>query len=134
MRAPPMVEFNIPQVTTIYVLKELNIKTGCDDISAQFLKTSASVIAPFICDLRNESINTSTFPDMWKVAKVKAAFKKGLQTEVDNYRSPATLCVISKIIEKHIQTNFSNFLEQYDLLSATQSGFRRGYFMPDCFN
>ena len=111
MRVPPMVEFSIPQVTTTYVLKELkelNIKkaTGCDDISAQFLKTSASVIAPLICDLINESINTSTFPDMWKVAKVKAAFK-GSQTEVDNYRPLAILCVISKIIEKHIHTNFS---------------------------
>ena len=92
-------------------------------IYAQFLKTSASVIAPFICDLINESINTSTFPDVWKVAKVKAAFKKGSQTEIDNYRPLTTLCVISK----HIHTNFSNFLEQYDPLSATQSGFRRGY-------
>ena len=56
-----MVEFSIHQVTAIYVLKELkelniNKATECDDISAQFLKTSASVIAPFTCDLINESM------------------------------------------------------------------------------
>ena len=44
---------------------------------------------------------------------------------MDNYRPISILCAGSKIIEKHVHKHFYNFLTQYDLISPTQSGFRK---------
>ena len=76
---------------------------------------------------RNHSLNTSTFPSVWKEAKVKPLFKKGSSTDVNNYRPISILPTLSKLIEKHVHVSFVHFLNSFKLLHATQSGFRKGH-------
>ena len=105
-RVPSSVEFNIPEVSMDFVIKELqdlNIKktTGSDDISSFYLRHSVLAIAPQFGDLLNRSISLSVFPDTWKTAKVKPAFKGGTQSSLDNYKPLSMLCVAFKVLEKH---------------------------------
>ena len=65
------------------------------------------------------------FPDTWKTAKVKPAFKGGTQSSLDNYRPLSMLCVASKVLEKHVYLHLSNYLDKFNLITECQSGFRK---------
>ena len=67
--------------------------TGLDGLSPVTLKNLCDGIAPILCDVINESISTSEFPDIWKVAKIIPIFKSGLRNNTNNYRP-----------KKHIKT------------------------------
>lgn len=53
----------------------------------------------------NLSIIVSTFPEKCKTAKSKPIFKKGVNTDTNNYRPASVLPLASKLIEqlKHFQ-------------------------------
>ena len=86
------------------LLSKTNIskEAGIDKLSGTFIKDGAESIANHFTKIINLLIASSLFPDLCKIAKLIALFKKGLRTEVKNYRP------ISKIFEKvvHIQTIF----------------------------
>ena len=124
--------FNIPNISIAKVstmLRNLDItkSTGLDNIGPRLLKLSAQSIAPIISFMINYSLNTSTFPSIWKEAKVKPLLKKGPSTEVNNYRPISILPTLSKLIEKHVSASFTDFLNNFKLLHTTQSSFRKGH-------
>ncbi len=57
----------------------------------------------------NQTINTGTFPDKLKIAKVTPVYKKDDQTQFTNYRPISLLPVISKIFERIIYNQVYNF-------------------------
>ena len=58
----------------------------------------------------NLSIQSSVFPDSFKIAKLIALFKKGSRTEPKNYRPISLLPLFSKIFEKVVNLQTENFL------------------------
>ena len=78
---------------------------GIDNISSYFLKLALPFIGNSLAALFNTSIETSQFPDSWKVARVTPIFKEGDKTEKSNYRSISVLPVISRLFEKLVLTN-----------------------------
>ena len=70
------------------------------------------------------SIQSSSFPDLCKIAKLIALFKKGVRYEAENYRPLSLLPLFSKIFEKvvHIQTEI--FFNDNKILVVNQSAFR----------
>ena len=107
-------------------LSNLNVSkaTGLDNIGSKILKISANIIAPSLVYIINKSIISGSFPSMWKEAKVKPLFKSGDKDGINNYRPISILPTISKLIEKWVDINFSLFLNNYELLHKSQSGFR----------
>lgn len=67
------------------------------------------------------------FPSRWKSSKIITIRKSSLHTDKNNYRPISILCVISKIIERHIHDNLYTFLTELNLLHNAQSGFRRNH-------
>ena len=63
-----------------------------------------------------------TFSEI-NLARVLPLHKSGSKTCIDNYRPVSILCVLSKVLEKHIYKHFYRFLTKYDMLSEYQSGF-----------
>ena len=134
---PAVAQFNIPEVTEKYVLsqiKSLDPKkaTGDDQVCVPFLQMCAPAVAPLLCSILNESINSGQYPNSWKIARVCAIFKKGCAQDVSNYRPVAILNIMSKIIERHVYQCLLDYLNQYNLLSSNQSGFRKGYSCESC--
>ena len=58
---------------------------GTDNISSYFLKLALPFIENSLAFLFNTSIETSRFPDSWKVARVTPIFKDGDKTEKSKY-------------------------------------------------
>ena len=84
---------------------KVNKATGIDDISAKYLKLSASVISQPLATILNVSIANGIYPDDLKKAKVTPIFKKGDKHDINNYRLP----IITGIFERHISTKIQRF-------------------------
>jgi hypothetical protein len=62
------------------------------------------------------TLSTGYCPDQLKIAKVKPLYKKGLDTDVGNYR-PVSLICFSKIIEKIMHKRVLSFLNNYSIIN-----------------
>ena len=80
---PFVVSFVLKQLKTLKTNKAI----GLDRISAGLLKDSAECMAPILTRLFVWSLETSTFPSIWKCGKVTALYKGGDRTDCNNYRS-----------------------------------------------
>ena len=79
-KVPTDSEFNITLVDESFVLNQLqnlnvNKATGIDNISAKYLKMAAQAITKPLTKVLNLSIESNTFPDNLKKAKVTPIYK-----------------------------------------------------------
>ena len=128
-KLPINTEFVNPPANEIFVNKFLsdlnaNKSTGIDNIGPKILKLSANVITPSLTFIINKSILSGEFPSLWKEAKVKPLYKAGAKDDVNNYRPISILPTLSKLIEKWVNSQFFEYLNAFDLLHKSQSGFR----------
>ena len=109
------------------LLKGLKCKkaTGIDQLPSNLLKDAAPVIDKPLAHIINKSLSTSTFPNEWKQAKITPLFKSGSISSAENYRPISILPVISKIAEKIVQKQLTNYLEENHLLTDRQFGYRK---------
>ena len=129
---PEPMYFNIPYICEEKVRKmlsnlDISKSTGLDEIGPRFLKLSSNIIYPAICRILNASISQCVFPEKWKLAKVCPLFKAGCKQDVNNYRPISILPTLSKLLEKHVHNNFIAYLNHYNLIIQTQSGFRKNH-------
>ena len=75
----------------------------------------------------NTSLQNGQFPEPLKIAKLKPIHKGGPKSDPSNYRPISVLPVLSKIIEKHITKHIFAYLNKYDILHKSQSGFRKNH-------
>ena len=60
-------------------------------------------------------------------AKVNTIFQTGDEDNVNTYRPISILPTLSKIIEKWIATKLMSYLDKYQLLHKSRSGFRKNH-------
>ena len=111
------------------VLKQLsslipNKACGPDQIPPWFLKTFAADIAPILTGIFEDSMDSGTVPHRWKEANVCAVFKKGKKSDPANYRPISLTCVASKILEHIVHSFFMKHLNDHNILTDCQRGFR----------
>ena len=117
------------EVTEEEILKEVakfkNKKScGFDDIDmCTVKKVIPEIMAPlvYIC---NKSFELGIFPEKMKIAKVVPIFKAGERKLFTNYRPVSVLPQFSKILEKLYNNRLTNFIENHNLLTNGQYGFR----------
>ena len=98
--------------------------TGLDKIPCGILKTAADVVVPSLTLIFNQSIATGIFPKEWQSARVIPIFKKGANSDLENYRPISILPVVAKVFEKVVYNQFYEYLNRNNLLTDCQSGFR----------
>ena len=98
--------------------------TGLDNIDIGILKLILEDILPSLTRIINLSLNSSTFPDSWKKAKVIPLLKKGDPLDPKNYRPVALLSVMSKVLEKVIFMQVMDYLENHAILHPSHHGSR----------
>ena len=96
---------------------------GIDNISSYFMKLALPYIDTSLAFLFNTSIETSQFPDSWKVARITPIFKDGDRAEKSNYRPISVLPVISKLFEKLVFNQLNQYMKENGLFTSDQSGF-----------
>ena len=105
---------------------------GTDNISSYFLKLALPLIENSLAFLFNTSIETSRFPDSWKVARVTPIFKDGDRADKSNYRPISVMPVISRLFEKLVTNQLCQYMNDNGHFSCGQSGFLRLHSTVTC--
>ena len=77
-----------------------------------------------LANIYNASLESGTFPDKLKIAKVTPIHKKGDLRDVSNYRPISVLPVFSKPLEKLMYNRLTAFIDRNEVLTEAQHGFR----------
>ena len=105
---------------------------GTDKTSSYFLKLAVPYVSKSIAQLLNISTRNSIFPESEKTARVTPIFKEGDKSEPTNYRPISVLPVLTRLFEKLIFNQLFEYLNENNLLSQEQSGFRALHFTVSC--
>lgn len=123
-----MQEIRITQAAVRKVLWTLDERksSGPDGIPAIVLKKCAPELSPVLTRLFSLSYNSGIVPSSWKVAHVHPIPKKGDRSDPTNYRPIAITSLLSKVMERVINSQLLRYLEEHQLISDRQYGFRHG--------
>ena len=113
-------------------IKKLDTKKACQDtdIPTKILVENSDIFADFFFQNLNNVIVSSVFPTNVKYANLTPVHKKDSKNIESNYRPVSILSNISKIYERCLYSQISNFFEEK--LSIYQCGFRKGYSAQHC--
>ena len=102
-----------------YLLRKIDAKkaSGLDMIPSKLLKMAASIVAPSLRAVLTKSIITGIYPTKWKTARVTPVFKKGVKSDLNNYRPISVIPVVSKGFEKNVYDQLYQYLNDHKLLS-----------------
>ena len=114
------------EILTIINCLDSSKSSGAHNIPAKFIKLSANVIAPTLCDLYNYFITSEVFPDILKLAHVIPVHKSGPKEICNNYR-PIFSSPFAKIFEKCFYNQLNNFFSSFQLLNKQQFEFRQNH-------
>ncbi|XP_059053792.1 uncharacterized protein LOC131848053 [Achroia grisella] len=103
---------------------DVNKSNGPDGIPALVLKKCAPELCPVLTRLFALSYSSGQFPSSWKITLVHPVPKKGDRPNPSNHRPIAIASLISKVMERVINTQLLRYLEDHDLFSDRQYGFR----------
>ena len=85
---------------------------------------AASIVAPSLTAVFTKSILTGIYPTQWKMARLTPVFKKGVKSDLNNYRRISVIPVVPKVFEKIVYDQLYQYRNDIKLLSSCQSGFR----------
>ena len=111
------------------LLCKLNVKkaSGPDNISCKILRELSVEIAPVLTYIFQQSLDTGTVPLDWTKAQVTPIFKKGNRHLPENYRAVSLTSVPCKILEHIICSHVRDHLDEYNISTMVQHGFRGGH-------
>ena len=116
------------------ILKECifySVPKSCDidPIPSKLLIECRDSILPSLTDLFSSSLASGIFPQCITSALVTPILKKRclVHNDLNNYRPVSNLCFIEKILEKHVLSQVSSYLNSHNLCNACQSAYRPGH-------
>ena len=132
MRSYDKPSFNFHSVGTATVRRALKkvknmLSFGVDSVPIIAYKKAQEVLLLPLVHVINLILKTGTWPSEWKRAIIRPTLKTGeIPGEWASYRLVANLCSVSKIAEHVIHEHVTAYLEENDLFSPQQHGFRHG--------
>ncbi|GMT26457.1 hypothetical protein PFISCL1PPCAC_17754, partial [Pristionchus fissidentatus] len=87
-----------------------------------YKKCKISLVSPLMI-LFNKTLCTSTIPDIWKKAIVKP-IPKASSNSINMFRPISLICSVTKIFEKILIHEITEFLDRNNLFDPRQAGFR----------
>ena len=101
-----------------------NNRAAGREIPLHILKQSGFTYQ-MLTDCINDALSQGIFPDSLKLANITPVHKKDEATDKENYRPVSVLLLFSKIFEKVIYDQLSQYLEKY--LNSLLCGFRKAH-------
>lgn len=99
---------------------------GYDDINTSTLKICSKSIAIPLTHIVNLSLENGIFPDRLKYSVVKPLYKKGDDTDLNNYRPITLIPILAKIFEKVMAKRIQSFITDNNIIAGEQFGFQTG--------
>ena len=104
-----------------------NKSSSLDTIPLWLFKHCLPELLPIIHYIVNQSLIEGIFPAALKEASIRPGLKKPTLDvdELKNYRPISNLTYLSKILEKAVHNQLCNYVNDNNLFSAYQSGYRK---------
>ncbi|XP_031777491.1 uncharacterized protein LOC116415943 [Nasonia vitripennis] len=100
---------------------------GEDGIPQSVIAKSLPVLGHLLVTLFNASLSCGVFPGAWKNAHLVPLKKKPIPSTVSDFRPIALLSFLSKVLEKIVHEQISDFLASKKILDPFQTGFRHNH-------
>ena len=94
-------------------------------IPAKVIKDNVDIVASYLLDLFNKSVDRNSFPDEMKDGDVRALFKNSDSFQKKNYRPITVLPSVSKVFERLLANQMLPIVNKF--LSPKICGYRQGY-------
>ena len=101
--------------------------TGMDQIPVKFVKLAKDYISGPITHVINRCIVTSSFPKVWKIARISPIPKVNEPRCDADHRPVSILPTLSKVFERLGLHQLIEYINEEALLCPTISGFRKGH-------
>jgi hypothetical protein len=98
---------------------------GPDGIPPAALKRCGNDIPLFLLKMFNLSLDSGVFPDIWKMSIIIPRHKSGPKHLISNYRPINHTSIISRTLERIVQSQLCSYLLSNNLISSSQHGFLR---------
>ncbi|KAK3517526.1 hypothetical protein QTP70_012612 [Hemibagrus guttatus] len=124
---------SLTQLSTVASEEVLQITRSCnpttcplDPIPSAMLQIISPDLLPFITTVINGSLTSAHVPTAFKKARVIPILKKPAldPSDISNYRPVSLLSFLSKILERVVCNQLSDYLMQNNLHDPNQSGFK----------
>lgn len=99
---------------------------GPDELHPLMLKNCAKIISYPMYVIFSRSLSEGIVPEAWKTSTVVPIYKKGNRYDPLNYRPISLTSICCKTMERLICRHITGFLEERNILSDHQFGFRSG--------
>lgn len=110
------------------IVKKLPKKKGTEEgITSDILKAVFYVIKEEFSDIINKSLSEGCFPEEWKTSTVIPIPKIGKPKKASEYRPINMLPIYEKVLEIVIKKQIEGYLENNNIITEHQSGFRKNY-------
>ena len=114
----------------VFIFNKSSPSKSCslDPIPTSLLKECVNELSPIIARIVNLSLETGTFPSLYKKAIVRPLIKKpSLERKLSNYRPVSNLSFVSKIIEEAVSRQTTNHLKINCLNERMQSAYKKNH-------
>ena len=101
--------------------------TGADKIPIKFIKLVIDEIAAPLTIILNNFIAQSKYPACWKISRVCTIPKTSAPIKNDDYRPINILPALSKIYEKVVLQQLTEYIEAQNIYRDSIAGFRKGF-------
>ena len=101
-----------------------------NNVPTKYIKKSSDVFTPVITDYYNNCVAIGIFCNVLKLLKSSLHVRRANVQKKTNYRPISILSNISKIYERLMHDNMSDYFN--DVLSKFQCGFRKGFGAQNC--
>ena len=120
-------DFSFSKEDIISALKELDPYSACpdDDVPAKVLTSCREELSIPLHILWSNSFTTGFIPSELKSQSITPVYKKDDRTDPANYRPVSLTSHIIKTFECIIRDRLVNYLEDANLISCNQHGFRK---------
>ena len=127
-RVPHDIFLDTVDISEDIVLKHINeckrgTAAGPDGIPNSFLKMFKFTLVTPLTVLFRYLLNLGRYPLQWKLTHITPIFKKGLSSDVSNYRPISLTSVFGKLLKRVVQKQMPDYLLINKLISPHQHGF-----------
>ena len=102
-----------------------NKAPGPDEILNEYLKNLPNLAVKSLLHVLNNALKKGQIPDSWLQGYILPIYKKDEKSEPQNYRPITLLNNIWKLLSSMCNNRILTFLEEQQILSNFQAGFRK---------
>ena len=98
---------------------------GIDQINNEMIKSASAYILDSLQNIFNAILCNQYYPDDWKLGIITNLYKSGDKLNTNNYRGLTINSSIAKVFNIVMNDRLLKYLEEGDIISKTQIGFKK---------